>query len=78
MHETAKALVAQGLTDAQANGTEYCVGFACRVCEKALAWNIARPDTTIAVERSIVEGTRSDIVIDRSSAHWNTPAPMSR
>lgn len=65
LHETAKALVVQGLTDAQANGTEYCVGFACRVCEKALAWNIARPGTTIAVERSIVEGTRSDIVIDR-------------
>ena len=65
LHETAKALVAQGLTDAQTNGTEYGVGFACRVCETALSWNIARPDTTIAVERSVVEGTRSDIVIDR-------------
>lgn len=65
LHETAKALVVQGLTDAQANGTEYCVGFACRACKKSLAWNIARPGTTIAVERSIVEGTRSDIVIDR-------------
>ena len=65
LHETAKALVVQGLTDAQANGTEYRVGFACRVCAKALSWNIARPDTSIAVERSIVEGTRSDIVIDR-------------
>ena len=65
LHETAKALVVQGLTDAQANGTAYRVGFACRVCAKALSWNIARPDTSIAVERSIVEGTRSDIVIDR-------------
>ena len=65
LHETAKALVVQGLTDAQANGTEYRVGFACRVCAKALLWNIARPDTSIAVERSVVEGTRSDIVIDR-------------
>ena len=67
LHETAKALVVQGLTDAQANGTEYRFGFACRVCEESLAWNIARPDTTIAVERSIVEGTRSDIVIDRGT-----------
>lgn len=65
LHEAAKVLVVQGLTDAQANGTEYRVGFACRVCEQALSWNMARPDTTIAAERSIVEGTRSDIVIDR-------------
>ena len=35
------------------------------LCERALAWNIARPDTAIAVEQSIVEGTRSDVVIDR-------------
>ena len=67
LHETAKALVVQGLTDAQANGTEYRVGFACQVCTKALSWNIARPDTSIAVERSIIEGTRSDIVIDRGT-----------
>lgn len=65
LHETAKALVVQGLTDAQTNGTEYRVGFACRVCATALFWNIARPDTTIAAERSVIEGTRSDIVIDR-------------
>lgn len=65
LHETAKVLMVQGLTDAQANGTEYRVGFACRVCEAALCWNIARPDTTIAAERSVIEGTRSDIVIDR-------------
>ena len=65
LHETAKAMVVQGLTDAQANGTEYRVGFSCRVCAKALLWNIARPDTSVAVERSVVEGTRSDIVIDR-------------
>ena len=65
LHETAKALIVQGLTDAEANGTEYRVGFACRACTKALSWNIARPDTSIAVEQSIIEGTRSDIVIDR-------------
>ena len=65
LHETAIALIVQGLTDALANGTEYRVGFACRVCAKALSWNIARPDTSVAVERSVIEGTRSDIVIDR-------------
>ena len=67
LHETAKTLIVQSLTDAQANGTEYRVGFACRVCETALSWNIARPDTTIAVERSVIVGTRSDIVIGRAT-----------
>ncbi len=65
LHETAKALVVQGLSHARANGTEYRAGFCCQDCAKALSWNIARPETSIAVERSIIEGTRSDIVIDR-------------
>ena len=40
LHETAKALIVQGLTDAQANGTEYRAGFACRVCAKALSLSL--------------------------------------
>jgi len=65
LHETAKVLIAQGLTDAVSAGTEYRVGFACQGCQTPLSWNIARPGTRAALERSVVGHTRSDVVIDR-------------
>lgn len=65
LHETAKALIAQGLTDAVSAGTEYRVGFGCQGCQTALSWNIARPGTGVVLERSVVDNTRSDVVIDR-------------
>ena len=65
LHETAKALIVQGFTEAQNQNAEYRVGFACGDCGGELSWNIVRPTASIAVERSIVEGTRSDVVVDR-------------
>lgn len=67
LHEAAKALIVQGFTEAQAENTEYRGGFACADCGRELTWNIARPTASIAAERTVVEGTRSDIVVDRGS-----------
>lgn len=65
LHEAAKALIVQGFTDAQATCGEYRAGFACESCGSAASWNIAHRTRSIAVEQSVVEGTRSDIVVDR-------------
>jgi len=65
LHETAKVLIAQGLTDAVSAGAEYRVGFACQGCQTPLSWNIALPGTRAALERSVVGLTRSDVLIDR-------------
>ena len=65
LHETAKALIVQGFTEAQTQNAEYRVGFACGDCGGEVSWNIARPTTSISVERTVAEGTRSDVVVDR-------------
>ena len=65
LHETAKALIVQGFTAALEEDTEYRVGFACEHCGRDCSWNVALPARSISVERSVVEGTRSDVVVDR-------------
>ena len=65
LHETAKAVIVQGFTDARNQNAEYHAGFSCRDCEGELSWNIASPARSIAAERTVVEGTRSDVVVDR-------------
>lgn len=65
LHETAKALIVQGFAEAQNQDAEYRVGFSCRDCGDDLSWNIARPETHISAERTVVERTRSDVVVDR-------------
>ena len=65
LHEVAKALIVQGFTAAlQADG-EYRAGFDCEDCGQDVSANVALAGRTIAAERSVVEGTRSDVVIDR-------------
>lgn len=65
LHETAKALIVQGFTAALEAGAEYPAGFSCEDCGRDRSWNMALPARTISVERSVVEGTRSDVVVDR-------------
>ncbi len=65
LHETAKALIVQGFNEALEAGAEYLVGFACEDCGRDRSWNIALPARRISVERGVVEGTRSDVVVDR-------------
>ena len=65
LHEAAKALIVQSFTEAQNQNAEYRVGFACGDCGGEVSWDIARPETSISAERSVVERTRSDVVVDR-------------
>ena len=65
LHETAKAMILQGFTEALTRLGEYRVGFCCGDCGTEVTWNIARPGSMIAPERTVVESTRSDLVIER-------------
>ena len=65
LHETAKALIVQGFTAALDEGAEYHAGFACEDCGRDRSWNIALPARSISAERAVVDGTRSDVVVDR-------------
>lgn len=65
LHEAAKAMIVQGFTEAQIAECEYRAGFRCSQCAEQTSTNVACPDGSIAVERTAVEGTRSDVVIDR-------------
>ena len=67
LHETAKALILQGFTDALAQRGEYRAGFRCEYCATEATWNIAKPGSSITPEHTVVEGTRSDIVIGRAT-----------
>lgn len=67
LHETAKAMIVQGFTAALTRRGEYRAGFCCEDCGIPATWNIARPGSSITPECAIVEGTRSDIVIDRAT-----------
>ena len=65
LHETAKAIIWQGFTEAVTQRNEYHAGFCCEDCGTNTTWNIAKPGSSITPERTVVDRTRSDIVIDR-------------
>lgn len=67
LHETAKAMILQGFTAALAGCGEYRAGFCCQDCGTDATWNIARPGSSITSEHAVVEGTRSDVVINRGT-----------
>ena len=65
LHEVAKGLIVQGFAAALEGGGEYRAGFACEDCDKEVAANVALQGRSVATERTVVEGTRSDVVIER-------------
>ena len=67
LHETAKAMILQGFTEALTDRGEYRTGFCCQDCGMEAAWNIARSGSSITPEHAVVEGTHSDVVIDRAT-----------
>ena len=67
LHETARAMILQGFTEALTQRGEYRAGFCCEDCGTEATWNIARPGSNITPECTVVESTRSDIVIDRAT-----------
>ena len=58
-------MIWQGFTEAVTQRSEYHTGFCCEDCGTNATWNIARQGSSITTERTVVDRTRSDIVIDR-------------
>ena len=65
LHKTAQALIVQSLDNARNNQEEYRLGYPCPDCGEDIPYNIAPVVTKLETEETIVEGTRSDIVIYR-------------
>ena len=63
LHETAKAAIVQGFLRARDHGKEYPVKFPCGGCDSILKVDTAIEGASIATERAVVQGTRSDLVI---------------
>ena len=57
-------MILQGFTEAVTQRSEYHTGFCCEDCGTDATWNIARQGSSITAERTVVDRTRSDIVID--------------
>lgn len=67
LHEAAKAFICQSFRCAVATGAEYHVGYPCESCNKTpISVNVAVEGANIASERTVVEGTRSDLVVFQS------------
>ncbi len=65
LHETAKAAICQGFLSAVQMGRGYFVRFPCSRCHDPIGVNVASEGAAIATERSVVQGTRSDLVITK-------------
>ena len=63
LHKIAVAVIMQGFTDAQERQGEYRLGCFCEHCGKEVDRNVAVPDAKVEMERAIVQGTRSDLVV---------------
>ena len=63
LHEAAKAFIYRGFLRAVATGVEYQVGYPCESCKTPISVNVAIEGASIASERIVVEGTRSDLAI---------------
>lgn len=63
LHEAAKAFICQGFHCAVATGEEYQVGYPCKRCQTPISVNVAIGGASIGSERTVVKGTRSDLVV---------------
>ncbi len=63
LHEAAKAFICQGFRHAVTTGAEYQVGYPCEGCETPISVNVASEGAKIASEKTVVKGTRSDLVV---------------
>ena len=63
LHDTATAMIVRGFYDALDRQSEYRLGCPCTECGRSVSRNVAVPGASIETERSIVAGTRSDLVI---------------
>ena len=65
LHKAAQALIIQSIDNARNNQEEYRLGYPCPDCGENIPYNIAPVVTRLETEKTIVEGTRSDIVLYR-------------
>ena len=65
LHKAAQALIALSLDNARNNQKEYRLGYQCPDCGEKVSYNIVPVVTKVELEETVVEGTRSDIVIYR-------------
>lgn len=65
LHDTAMALIVQGFSDALERRGEYHLGCPCEECEGPVSGNAAIPGASIEAEKTILPGTRSDLVVNR-------------
>ena len=65
LHNTAMAMIIRGFSDALDRQSEYRLGCLCKECGRTVSQNVAVPGAKVETERSIVAGTRSDLVLGR-------------
>ena len=65
LHDTAKALIMQGFSGALARQGAYRLGCPCEECGRPVSRNIAVPGAKVEAEKSVVAGTRSDLVVNQ-------------
>ena len=63
LHDSATAMIIRGFCDAVDQQREYRLGCPCGACGRTVSRNVAVPGASIEAEKSIVAGTRSDLVI---------------
>ena len=69
LHEASKMNIAEGFVGAVEVGGRYFLCFPCSRCRAVISVNVALPDAGVASERSIVTGTRSDLVFTWPDGH---------
>ena len=65
LHDTAKTVIMQGFSDAVKQQGEYLLGCPCKECGKRVSRNSAIPGASIEAEKTLVAGTRSDLVVNQ-------------
>ena len=63
LHDSATAMIIRGFCDALDQQKEYRLGCPCGECGRTVSRNVTDPGARIETEKSIVAGTRSDLVI---------------
>ena len=65
LHDTATTVIMQGFSDALKRSGEYLLGCPCEECGSKVSRNIAIPGASIEAEKTLVAGTRSDLVVNQ-------------
>lgn len=66
LHDSASAVIIRGFQEAMNQRRDYRLGCPCEGCGRTVSRNVAVPGAVIESERSLVAGTRSDLVISQS------------